>query len=193
MELFRFCFLSLCCFSHFGIFFSGWQFMVLTWNISPEKQTWQSEENSRYRVCVFYTFLVLLSGCWGWLQVFWKTKGMSSKFGLWRHCELNSLITSVLNKNIYRPVTHVIFTSHKSRRHVHAQSPNQPNVWTDKSLQQKTNGWGHNSISFIDHYRIYWNSVFFFSLHFYRLFLSNLIRTDTEGEDRNDICFQWRV
>ena len=78
MELFRFCFLSLCCFSHFGIFFSGWQFMVLTWNISPEKQTWQSEENSRYRVCVFYTFLVLLSGCWGWLQVFWKTKGMSS-------------------------------------------------------------------------------------------------------------------
>ena len=124
---------------------------------------------------------------------FFEKRKVCQSFGLWRHCELNSLITSLLNKNIYRPATHVIFTSHKSRRHVHAQSPNQPNVSTDKSLQQKTNGWGHNSISFIDHYRIYWNSVFFFSLHFYRLFLSNLIRTDTEGEDRNDICFQWRV
>lgn len=55
MELFRFRFLSLGCFSHFGIFFSGWQFMVLTWNI-PWKQTWQSEENSRYRVCILYLF-----------------------------------------------------------------------------------------------------------------------------------------
>ena len=121
---------------------------------------------------------------------FFEKRKVCQSFELWRHCELNSLITSVLNKNVYRSATYVIFTSHKSKRHVHAQSPNQPNVSTDKSLQQKTNGWSHNSISFIDRYRIYGNSVCFFSLHFYRLFLSNLIRTDTEVEDRNDVCFQ---
>ena len=68
---------------------------------------------------------------------FFEKRKVCQAFGLWRHCELNSLITSVLNKNIYRPVTHVISTSHKSRRHVHAQSPNQPNVSTVKAYDRK--------------------------------------------------------